>query len=151
MDAFAELLPAYVEPAALYDRLQNTACLSESGEMIVATVEGEVAGAVTYVGPGRPKAAFFPSEWPVMRMLVVSPRHRRLGIGRALAEECVRRAERDGAELIALHTTPIMAVALPMYERIGFERHSAAPSIYGVEYGVYIKRLSGSRDAHPLA
>ena len=99
------------------------ASLAETGELIVATVQNKVAGAVTYVGPGRIKAEFFPIEWPILRMLVVAPA-RRLGIGRALTEECIRRAERDGASLIALHTTHIMKVALPMYRRMKFKYQS---------------------------
>ena len=36
---------------------------------------------------------------------------------------------------------PIMKIALPMYERMGFKFHSEAPTIYGVPYGIYIKHL----------
>jgi ribosomal protein S18 acetylase RimI-like enzyme len=75
-------------------------------------------------------------------MLVVRPEYRGRGIGRGLTEECVRRARRDGAPLIALHTTPIMAVALPMYERMGFEFLRAAPDRSGVPYGIYVKHLA---------
>jgi ribosomal protein S18 acetylase RimI-like enzyme len=69
-------------------------------------------------------------------------RSRGLGIGRALTEECISRAGRDGASIIALDTTPIMAVALAMYERMGFEFTATAPTIHGVPYGIYVKRLS---------
>jgi ribosomal protein S18 acetylase RimI-like enzyme len=74
-------------------------------------------------------------------MLVVEPAFRGRGIGRALTEACVGRARRDGAPVVALHTTPIMTVALPMYRRMGFEPESEAPPIHGVPYGVYVKRL----------
>lgn len=118
------------------------ASLAESGELIVAAVQEKVAGAVTYVGPGKKKREFFPIEWPILRMLVVAPAYRGLGIGRALTEECIRRAERDGAPLIALHTTQIMKVALPMYERMGFTYQHEAPHIFGVPYGIYVKQLA---------
>ena len=74
-------------------------------------------------------------------MLVVDPAARGQGIGRQLTEECLRRAERDQASVIALHTTPIMTVALPMYQRMGFARVRDAPDILGVPYAVYVKAL----------
>jgi GNAT superfamily N-acetyltransferase len=141
LDAFSEFRDEYSDWETLARNLGNTAALAESGEMIVAAVEGDVVGAVVYVAPGRPKREFFDPEWPVVRMLVVSPRHRGLGIGRALMEECVRRAARDRAPLIALHTSPIMTVALPLYLRMGFVLHRDAPSLLGVPYGIYVKPL----------
>ena len=80
-------------------------------------------------------------------MLVVAPLSRGVGIGRALTEECIRRARRDRAPLIALHTTPIMKVALPMYERMGFNHQREAPPIFGVPYDIYVKRLTAQPDA----
>ena len=96
-----------------------------------------------YVGPGKPKNTFFKLEWPIIRMLVVDPAYRGQGIGRALTEECVRRARRYESLVIALHSAPIMKVALPMYQRMGFEFHCDAPAaIFGVPYGIYLKQLS---------
>jgi len=142
--AFDELRHHYDDWPAFARRIGATASLADSGEMIVATVDDTVAGAVTYIGPSRKKAEFFPVEWPIVRMLVVAPAHRGLGLGRALTEEGIRRAERDGAPLIALHTTPIMKVALAMYERMGFTFRHAAPEIFGVPYGIYVKDFARS-------
>jgi ribosomal protein S18 acetylase RimI-like enzyme len=143
--AFRQFSDAFADWPAVERNVRDTASPTPVGELIVATVGAEVAGAVTYVGPGLPKRDFFPVEWPIVRMLVVSPDHRGLGIGRALTEECVRRAERDGAPLIALHTSPVMTVALPMYERMGFHFHSEAPRLHGVPYGIYVKPLREPR------
>jgi len=74
-------------------------------------------------------------------MLVVEPICRDKGVGRALTEECLRRAKRDGSPVIALHTSPIMTVALPMYIKMAFKRQHNAPPIYDVPYAVYLKRL----------
>ena len=74
-------------------------------------------------------------------MLVVDPDARGQGIGRRLTEECIARARRDKAPLIALHTTSIMTVAQPMYLRMGFELIHEAPPIFGVRYAVYTKKL----------
>jgi GNAT superfamily N-acetyltransferase len=99
-------------------------------------------GAVAYIGPGKEKASFFNIDWPIMRMLVVAPAARGHGIGKALAAECLARARRDGAGVFGLHTSELMDVALPMYQRMGFKWHSPAPDIHGVKYGVYIKELT---------
>jgi ribosomal protein S18 acetylase RimI-like enzyme len=116
--------------------------LAKAGEIIVAEDDGQIVGAVAYIGPQAPKPAFFDPAWPVIHMLVVDPSARGKGIGRQLTEECLRRAERDQSPAIALHTTPIMTVALPMYLRMGFVRIGEAPDILGVPYAVYVKRLA---------
>src|SRR4051794_33772257 len=116
--------------------------LAKTGEIIVAEDDGRIVGAVAYIGPQAAKPAFFEPAWPVIRMLVVDPAARGKSIGRQLTEECFRRAERDQAAVVALHTTPIMTVALPMYLRMGFARVREAPDILGVPYAVYVKALA---------
>ncbi len=138
--AFEQFKETYGDWPAFKARI-NVSALAEVGEVIVAEMGGRIAGAVAYLGPGAKKAEFFVPEWPIMRMLVVSPDARGLGIGRALAEDCIRRAKRDGATKFALHTSELMHVALPMYLRMGFIWNSNAPSIHGVAYSVYVKEL----------
>jgi GNAT superfamily N-acetyltransferase len=121
--------------------LSKTSDLSASGEVIIAELQDAFAGAVAYFGPDRPKAPFFDQSWPVIRMLVVDPAFRGKGIGHALTNECIARAKRDGSPLIALHTSPIMTVALPMYLKMGFIKAHDAPPIFGVAYAVYTKAL----------
>ncbi len=149
--AFEEYRDHYEEWEVFAGIVGTMSSLSENGELIVATVQGKVAGAVVYVGPGKKKSEFFSPEWPILRMLVVAPTYRGIGIGRALTEECIRRAERDRAPLIALHTSPIMRVALSMYERLGFEFLQEAPKIFGVPYGIYVKRLPPNGPLQPTA
>jgi len=115
--------------------------LADSGEIIVAECDERVIGAVAYIPPGHPKAAYFDLSWPIIRMLVVDPASRGAGVGRALTEECISRARRDGSRVIALHSSPIMTVALPIYLRMGFQLVQDAPPIYGVPYAVYLKYL----------
>ncbi|MDR1996666.1 GNAT family N-acetyltransferase [Azonexus sp.] len=141
--AFEQFKNAYDDWPAFQAKIANMSSLADVGEIVVVEVEGQIVGAVAYIGPGAPKAKFFQPEWPIMRMLVVSPASRGLGIGRALAEECLRRTKRDGASVFALHTSELMRVALPMYQRMGFKWVSDTPAIHGVEYGVYLKELDG--------
>lgn len=139
--AFDQFRSAYADWAVFSRNIGSMASLATAGELIVAAVDERIVGAVVYVAPHKPKKEFFSVEWPILRMLVVSPAHRGYGIGRALTQECILRAQRDGASLIALHTSPIMEVALPMYQRMGFAFHSEAPEIFGVFYGIYVKAL----------
>jgi GNAT superfamily N-acetyltransferase len=154
--AFAEYAAAYDDWPATAAVVGNMAGLASAGELLVAAAGGTVVGAVVYVGPGRAKADYFRAEWPVVRLLVVDPARRGRGVGRALMAACVRRAERDGAPLLALHTSPIMRVALPMYLRMGFVLEREVPPVRGVPYAVYVKPLPGGTPpdgaaAHPFA
>ena len=139
--AFEQYRDAYADWPAFRARIAAMSSLAAAGEIIVAVRDGRIVGAVAYIGPGRPKPDFFQPEWPIMRMLVVAPEVRGQGAGRALAQECIRRARRDGATMFALHTSELMQVALPMYERMGFRRSAEAPDIHGVKYGIFVKPL----------
>jgi ribosomal protein S18 acetylase RimI-like enzyme len=140
--AFEQFRAHYTDWPAMAANVSRMSSLADQGEIVVAERDGRIVGAVAYVGPGRPKAAHFDRSWPIIRLLVVEPQSRGGGVGRALAEECVRRAKRDGAGAVALHTSPIMTVALSLYLRMGFRRLRDAPPLHGVPYGIYLKELS---------
>lgn len=142
LQAFAQYQDAYQDWPGFQAKLGKLSALAGLGELVVAEVAGRIAGAVVYVGPNAPKAEFFRPEWPIMRMLVVIPEMRGRGVGRMLAEECLHRARRDGATTVALHTSDLMQVALPMYQRMGFRLVAKAPLIHGVAYGIYVKELA---------
>lgn len=139
--AFEQFKPTYADWPAMASNVCRIADLAKTGELIIAEMNGEIVGGVVYVGPHKPKATFFDKAWPIIRMLVVSPSHRGEGIGRMLTEMCLERARRDHSPIIALHTSPIMSVALPMYLRMGFKKIRDAPDIHGVPYAVYTKPL----------
>ena len=108
--AFAEFEQHYSDWPLFTTNVAKMPQLGKAGE-IIAEDEGAIVGAVAYVGPRQPKPAFFDPAWPVIRMLVADPAARGKGIGRRLTGECLRRAERDRSQVIALHTTPIMTIA----------------------------------------
>ena len=141
VSAFDQFRDHYGDWPAMLAGLSKTSDLSASGEVIIAELQDKFAGAVAYFGPNSQKAAFFDQRWPIIRMLVVDPAFRGKGIGRALSDECIARAKRDGSPIIALHTSPIMSVALPMYLKMGFVKAYDAPPIFGVAYAVYTKAL----------
>lgn len=143
LSAFAQYREHYLDWEGFARRIGAMSQLGSTAQLIVARAGGEIAGAVAYVGPDAPKAEFFPQDWAILRMLVVARSMRGQGIGRVLTEECIRRARRDGASVVGLHTSPIMATALAMYQRLGFRLVSQAPDIHGVEYGIYAMDLVG--------
>ena len=95
--AFEQFRDHYQDWPAMLAGLSKTSDLSATGEVIVAEVQNQFAGAVAYFGPNSQKAPFFDQRWPVIRMLVVDPAFRGKGLGRALSTECIARAKRDGS------------------------------------------------------
>jgi GNAT superfamily N-acetyltransferase len=140
--AFSQFSSRYDDWPAMAAGIGNMASLAQQGEVIVAERDGAIIGAVAYIPPHAAKAEYFDPAWPIIRILVVDPEARGLGAGRALTDACIARAQRDGSPVIGLHTSPIMSVALPMYQRMGFAKIRDAPPIHGVAYAVYLKRLS---------
>jgi ribosomal protein S18 acetylase RimI-like enzyme len=136
--AFAQYSQDYKDWQGFSAGIGRMAELARDADLLVAEQDGGIAGAVAHVGPGRPRADFFPDEWSVIRMLVVDPQRRGQGAGRALVAACLRLARDAGAPAIGLHTSPIMASALRMYEAIGFVRDQDLPPICGVPYGRYL-------------
>jgi ribosomal protein S18 acetylase RimI-like enzyme len=144
--AFEQYKSHYSDWSQRKSGFANAAALAEIGEMIIATQDEKVVGAVTYVAsdPNQrfERAAYFDSSWAVMRMLVVDPASRGLGIGHALAQACVSCGKRDGAETLALHTSTLMTVAQPMYLRMGFKFVRPLDPIAGMPYGLYTLLLA---------
>jgi ribosomal protein S18 acetylase RimI-like enzyme len=94
-----------------------------AAELIVAELDGELAGTVTfYPEVSESIEPSWPKGWAGLRLLAVHPSCRGRGIGRALVEECLRRCRERGIRTIGLHTTVMMNVARGLYERMGFVR-----------------------------
>jgi len=156
--AFAQYAHDYDDWPSFIDGIGRMADLADNADLLVAEVQGRVVGAVAHVGPGRPRAAFFPAEWSLIRMLVVDPGARGRGIGAQLVAACLRLARDAHAPAIGLHTSPVMASALRMYEDIGFVHDAELAPMRGVPYGRYglpahaigqaLSRLD-ARMAHP--
>jgi GNAT superfamily N-acetyltransferase len=125
-------LSAYQEYAAVmqsnWERYRQSILATlanvKPAEQIVAEQDGTLVGTVLLFPPGgvAPDGTSFTPTWPEIRLLGVAPAARGQGVGAALVRECLRRSRRSGAAAVTLHTTDMMAVAMSMYERMGFVR-----------------------------
>lgn len=91
---------------------------------LVAELDGAVVGsALLFLSSaeayGRPELGI---EGPIVRLLAVKPSARGRGVASALIRESLRRASLLGADSLHLHTSDMMASAVRLYERLGFER-----------------------------
>ena len=121
---YAAMMPAHWD--GYRDNILNTLGDVKPAEQIVVEHRGAIAGTVLLYPAGTvftaPNGASVTLAWPEVRLLAVAPAARGQGIGAALMRECVRRARQSGAAALTLHTHEIMAVAMRMYERMGFVR-----------------------------
>ncbi|ANY68102.1 GNAT family N-acetyltransferase [Paenibacillus sp. BIHB 4019] len=91
---------------------------------IIAEVNGEIVGSVllftsSAIAYGRPELGI---ESPIIRLLGVAPEARGLGVATELIKESIRRSLALGASTLHLHTSDLMASAIKLYEKLGFER-----------------------------
>ncbi len=95
-------------------------------EQIVAESDAGIVGTVLLFPAGTqfhtPDGSEVTLAFPEIRLLAVDPVARGQGIGRALMEECIRRARQSGVAAITLHTSDRMNIAQSMYVRMGFVR-----------------------------
>ncbi|WP_376775387.1 GNAT family N-acetyltransferase [Cohnella nanjingensis] len=114
---------------------------------LVAEGDGRILGSVLLFDSGD-SAYGLPSleiHTPVIRLLAVSRQARGRGVATALIEESARRSRELGAPTMYLHTSDLMAAAIKLYERLGFERASDKDIYNGaVQIKSYVLRLQAS-------
>ena len=106
------------------EHLRDAATRDREAELWLAEDEetGEVLGTVTLCPVGSPWREIGTDDEAEFRMLGVSPRAQRRGVGSALMDLVVRRAREDGRSAIVLSSLDTMTAAHRIYERQGFAR-----------------------------
>ncbi|WP_405676724.1 GNAT family N-acetyltransferase [Streptomyces sp. NBC_00868] len=79
----------------------------------IAEVDGERAGCVFLVAGDEPGVA-------KLRILLVTPKARGLGLGTRLVEECLAFARQAGYRQVALWTNDVLVSARKIYQGLGF-------------------------------
>jgi ribosomal protein S18 acetylase RimI-like enzyme len=115
--AFGRLLPQLSRSADPLDAAGLDTLVSWPGNtVLIARVEGEIAGALTLVMFPIPTGT---RAW--IEDVVVDEAARGHGVGAALTLEAVRLAREGGARTVDLTSRPARAAANRLYERLGFE------------------------------
>lgn len=113
--------------AADYDPPRDTGWIAE--------VDGRRAGCVFYVRKDDTTGQ--------LRMLLVEPFARGLGLGRLLVDECLRHARADGRERVVLWTRDCLTSARRIYQAAGFRLDSEEK---GMENGIEVTEQMWSLD-----
>jgi len=113
---------------------------ARNGELLVATVDGAIAGYAAFYPDATAQGLGWPAGWASGRALAVDPRRRGRGVAAALMTEFESRARQVGAPVFAFHTGSFMTTARALYERLGYCRAPAFDRDMNAHYGVHATR-----------
>ena len=131
VDVYASLpaMPQPDEQPEYYNKLLDVATRASNPAISVFTVvsdSGQLLGSVDFINDmqhyGSGGTAGNVPNAAGIRLLAVNPACRGMGIGKALTQFCIEKAQGLGRSQVILHTTKAMQTAWAMYERMGFER-----------------------------
>lgn len=118
---FRGMIPATIFDAYVRESSDLGARWDEA-EVLVAEVDGRIAGTVSFYPDASREELGFPPAWAGFRTLAVDPARRGRGIGMALIQACIDRARALAVPTLAIHTSAMMRSACRLYEQAGFRR-----------------------------
>jgi len=137
IESFSEFKEKYNDWERIKKSVGSVSGLHKDSDILIAEINNCIVGGVALVFPGKDKNKNIDNSWATIRVLVVSPDHRSKGIAKKLTMECLKLARKKGYSAIGLYTSPIMSVAVKMYEKTGFIKIKNIGLICGVEYDLY--------------
>ena len=140
--------PKESEQPDYFQALANVGSFTQKPDaslLVAVSGENKIAGALVYfdnmIYYGSGGTAIKEKNASGFRLLAVDPSSRGQGIGRMLAEECVRRAREKKHQQLIIHTTMAMQTAWRIYENMGFKRSADLDFKQG-DFPVFGFRLS---------
>lgn len=155
----ADIPPAVWGPylADLLDLDQH----SRHGQLLVADVDGAIAGYAAFYPEAATQGLGWPSGWAGGRGLAVDRAFRGHGVAATLLTDLEDRAREAGADVFAFHTSAFMTTAVALYERLGYCRAPQFDIDVNAHYGVaaarpwpalaYLRRLTARPAARSAA
>lgn len=130
----------------LADPLQR---IDRCSALLVAELDGEVVGTVTFVlpGDGEWEGRAAPEGDASFRILAVDPAAEGHGVGRALVTACIDLARQHGCRRLVIVTMAWMDRAQRMYAGLGFARRPDLDVRFPSGVG-YVLTLDLTPDAH---
>lgn len=126
LESYSEYSAVLPEPfwAEYRDSILDSVHGNAPVSRIVAELNGQIVGSVllftsSEAAYGRPELGI---HTPIIRLLAVSPAVRGRGVARLLISEAARQSVLLGAASLNLHTSDMMASAIRLYEKLGFQR-----------------------------
>jgi GNAT superfamily N-acetyltransferase len=121
--------PKESEQPDYYQALANVGAFTHKPDtslLVAVSEENNISGALVYFDDmtfyGSGGTATKEKNASGFRLLAVDPGARGRGIGRLLANECIRKAREKKHQYLIIHTTRAMQTAWQMYESMGFSR-----------------------------
>jgi GNAT superfamily N-acetyltransferase len=142
--------PGPAEDPDYYGELFNMGKLNERKEskvLVASSDNGKLLGGIAYFSDmasyGSGGTAPNETNASGIRWLGVDTKSRGQGVGRALAEACIKLAEEKNHAQVILHTTSAMQVAWDLYLKLGFKRSTELDfeqdGIYVLGFRLYLE------------
>ena len=134
IDLGAEVWPGMVR------KLTSVGPAAEKATLFVVRNGEDLLGSVAYRPPGSALTPV-PPAWASIDLLAVSPAARGQGLGTALVNACVGRAQAGGAATIGASVNGLMTAAQGLFSGLGFHREQGLAKRGEQPYWLYRKDL----------